>query len=339
MSTTRIADILEPSVWLNYWQYERPEKNALVRSGILAAPPAEVTSQLNAGGFTIDMPFWNDLTRGEADVISDDESQESTPDKIGTSKDQAVKQALHKSWSNMDLAGMVATGDRNDPVKVVMARMSEWWTYEEQQRIIKTASGILADNVANDSGDMVYDVYSDISSPLAANKFSHAAFTRARLTMGDMLDDLSVVAVHSKVYGDMLDNDAIDFVKESELNKMIPYYQGHMVIVDDGLLVVSGVNTPKYVSYLFGQGAFAYADKALDPEYAMERDRNPAAGNGGGQTVIHTRREFLLHMRGVKFTKSVMAGKSPTWAELANASNYDRVYDRKKIRFAALYTN
>ena len=85
--------------------------------------------------------------------------------------------------------------------------------------------------------------------------------------------------------------------------------------------------------------AIAGTDASLDPEFAFERERNPLAGNGGGQTTIVTRRHLLLHPRGIKFTKSSMAGKSPTYAELATTANWDRVFERKKIRLAALEVN
>jgi hypothetical protein len=47
----------------------------------------------------------------------------------------------------------------------------------------------------------------------------------------------------------------------------------------------------------------------------------------------------LLHPRGVKFTSSSVAALSPSWAELANAANWDRVYNRKNIRLAQLVVN
>lgn len=338
MATTKIADLIEPSVYLNYMQEELPEKNRFVRMGILASPPEEVTSQMNAGGSVIDMPYWNDLTRGEPDIMSDDDSTESTPDKITAEKDRAVKHYWHKSWSNMDLSGLVATGDRNDPVKVVLDRFGEWWIGAEQRALINSCKGVFADNSSNFSSDMIYSVYSDISSPTAANKISQAAVDRARLTMGDSLNDLVAIAVHSTVYGDMLDNDAIDFIQESQLPGRIPTFMNLMVIVDDQMPVTTGSNTDKYTCYLFGRGAFASTDGALDAEYAFERDRNPEKGNGGGQTVVHTRRHTLLHPRGIKFD-GTPAGKSPTFTELADGANWTRVYERKNIRLAALEVN
>lgn len=338
MAVTKLTDIIEPSVYLKYMQEELPEKNRFVRMGITATPPAEVSSQMNAGGSVIDMPYWNDLARGDPDIMSDDDTTDATPAKITAEKDRAVKHYWHKAWSNMDLAGLVATGDRNDPVKVVLDRFGEWWVGAEQRALIASCKGVFADNASNFSSDMIYSVYSDVASPTASNKISQASIDRARLTMGDSLNDLVAISVHSTVYGNMLDNDAIEFVQESQLPGRIPVYNGLMVIVDDQMPVTTGTNSDKYTCYLFGRGAFASTDGALDAEYAFERDRKPASGNGGGQTVVHTRRHTLLHPRGIAFD-GTPAGKSPTTAEMANGANWTRVYERKNIRLAALEVN
>lgn len=341
MAVTQVADIIEPSVYLQYMQYERPEQNAFVRSGIVAAPPDDIASQMNAGGWTIDMPEWDDLGREEPDIINDDPSDEAVPSKIGTRQTQAIKHGLHKSWSNMDLSGMKATGNRNDPVSVVLQRMGAYWTYQEQQKVISSVKGVFADNAANDSSDMSFSVYSDVAagSLTSANRLSPAAVNSARLTMGDMLNELVAVAIHSDVYGTMLNGDNTDFERDSQAPFGIGRYMGLDVIVDDTLPVTAGTNTSKYACYLFGRGAFAYMDAAVDAEWAFERYRAPAAGNGGGQTTVHTRRKMLLHPRGFSFTKASMASYSPTNTELATAGNWDRKYDRKKIRLAALYVN
>lgn len=338
MATTKITDIIEPSGYTQYETEVFPETNAFIRSGIMAAPPAEVVSQMNSGGSVIDMPYWNDLARGFPDIMSDDDGTDATPAKITASKDQARKHYWHKAWSQMDLSGLVATGDPKDPLKAVYAGFARWWMKAEQKALLASTKGVIADNVANFSSDMVYTVYSDVASPAAANMISAAAVTRARVTMGDALDDLTAIAVHPDVYANMLDLDAIEFKQPSELSGRVAYFMGLEVITDDDMPVVAGTNSDEYTCYLFGRGAFGYVNASLDGDYMMEKDRKPASGNGGGQTIMHTRRHTLIHPRGVKFDGSP-AGKSPTEAELAAAANWTRVYGRKSLRIAALKVN
>ena len=339
MAITKLTDIIEPSVYLDYMQNEFPEKNAFMATGILMPAPAEVQAQMNAGGSIIDMPKWDDLARAEPDIWSDNEATLATPGKVTTLQEKAVKNYWHRSWSNMSLAGIIATGQTKDPERVAIERMGAWWTKNDQAVILSMAAGVIADNVANDSGDMVYDIYSDIASPAAANKISKAAVTQARLTMGDHLSELGVIAVHSAVYGTMLDNDDIDFIPDSNQPGEIPTFNGLRVVYDDDMPVATGVNSDEYTSYLFGAGAFVRADGSIDADEAFERDRTPAAGNGGGQTVIHTRRHTLLHCKGISFISGSVAGKSPTRAEMALAANHNRILDRKQIPLVALKTN
>jgi hypothetical protein len=340
MAVTKITDLITPEVYLNYMKEDYPERNRLLRSGIAVSPPEQVQSQMNAGGTVINMPFWDDLARGDPDIMSDDDTTSATAAKVGADKDQAIKHYWHKSWSAMDVAGMVATGGAKDPVRHILSRIGAWWEAAEQAALIATCKGVFADNDANDSDDMMYSIYSDVvdGSLTAANRISGAAVRRARATSGDFMDEYSAIAVHSAVYVNMLDNDEIEFIKPSEA-KEVPVFQGMEVIVDDTMPVTAGTNNPAYTCYLFGRGAFAFTDGASADMVPFETDRDPATGNGGGQDTIHSRRHVLLHPRGIKFTSSSVAGLSPTTTEMAAAANWDRVYNRKNIRLAQLTVN
>ncbi|MBW8640481.1 hypothetical protein K1W69_25035 [Hoeflea sp. WL0058] len=339
MAITYQSDIITPEVYLGYMKEEFPERNLFVRSGILETPPQEVQSQLNAGGRLINMPFWDYLSRTAPDIVSDDDTVEITPRKVTASKDQAVKHYWAKAYSHMDIAGIMASGHRKDPAGHVLQHLAEDWMGAEQTMLIASCQGLFADNAANDDSDMIFSVYQDIASPTAANRFSRSAFDRACQTMGDRLGDVVAIAMHSSVFLSVQDNDDIDYVQDSKLEKDIPYYKGRLVIIDDQMPVTSGTNSDKYTCYLFGRGAFAYASASLDADQALEYDRSPLKGNGGGQTNMVTRRHCVLHPRGVKWTDASCSGISPTESELVLATNWDRVYDRKNIKLAQLDVN
>lgn len=339
MAVSKISDIITPEVYTAYMEEEYPEVNLFVRSGIMEMPPPEVTMQLNAGGRLINMPFWDYLNREAPEIMSDDDAASITPKKVTASKDQAVKHYWAKAWSHMDMTGMLATGNRNDPQAHVLRNFAEAWMGAEQLMLISTLKGVFLDNSGNDSSDMIYSVYSDTATPTSANKFSRSAFDRACQTLGDRLGDVVAIAMHSSVFLSVQDNDDIDFIQDSKLDKMIPYFKERLVIVDDNLPVTSGTNADKYTCYLFGRGAIGYASAALDAEYALEYDRQALKGNGGGQSTAVTRRECIMHPRGVKWTDSSCAGKSPTSSELELAANWDRVFARKNIKLAQLDVN
>ena len=46
-----------------------------------------------------------------------------------------------------------------------------------------------------------------------------------------------------------------------------------------------------------------------------------------------------MHPRGFKWTEASVADEMPTLTELANKLNWDRIYDKKKVRIVKLVTN
>ena len=63
------------------------------------------------------------------------------------------------------------------------------------------------------------------------------------------------------------------------------------------------------------------------------------AGDGGGQEFLVSRQERALHPTGTAWLAGSMALESPTNTELALATNWDKVVDRKLIPVAELRTN
>ena len=67
-----------------------------------------------------------------------------------------------------------------------------------------------------------------------------------------------------------------------------------------------------------------------------ELDRKPENGNGGGESLIYSRRADIIHPLGFEFTSSSVAGESANLAELATAANWNRVWERKNVPLAFL---
>ena len=65
-------------------------------------------------------------------------------------------------------------------------------------------------------------------------------------------------------------------------------------------------------------------------------ENRPGAGNGGGQQILHTRANLAIHPAGFSFTDANVALESPSLAELALASNWTRVAERKNVPLAFL---
>ena len=161
--------------------------------------------------------------------------------------------------------------------------------------------------------------------------------------MGATGEVLGVMAVHSYVYGQMRKQQLIDFVRDADNNTMFATYQGYRVVVDDQMTVVGTGNDRQFISVIFGNGAIGYGEGA--PTTPLETEREAARGNGGGVETLWTRKTWLMHPLGYSFTSAVITGngtetiaRSASWQDLAQATNWNRVVERKHVPIAFLVT-
>ncbi len=337
MAITDLNDILEPAEWARYQFEDHTALNRLVQSGV-KVHDEQLQLKLASGGTQLNIPFFNDLDDTEADVPNDNPLTLATPGNITTSKDIAQIFFRTRSFGVADIVGPVMG---EDPLGVIRRQLSPYWVRQDQKTLISLFKGILADNIANDGGDMVNTVGDDAALPiLAAEKISPTAVIDTKQTMGDHADSLAMLVMHSVVFSSLQKLNAIEYrditVPGSQATMRIPYYLDYEVLVDDGVLVEVGANRPMYYTYLLGRGSVAWAEGS--EAHPLEFERNALQGRGGGTETVTTRRNFIQHVRGIKFTGSP-TDVGPTNAEIEVAGAWDRVYDRKHIRFAVLKTN
>jgi hypothetical protein len=321
---TQLADVIVPSEFTNYIVQNTIEASALVQSGIVQRNGV-IESQLAADADSFSVPYWSDLSDDEADVVSDDPNQLSTPRKITAQKQVVRKAYLHASWSAMNLASELAG---SDALARIQDRVTAYWTRQVQRRLIASLNGILADNVANDGGDMLLDI-STLTGTAAL--FSTAAVIDCAGTLGDRMREVAGIAVHSDTYRAMLKNDLIEFIPDSQ-GRPISTFRRMAVIVDDGM----PKDTDVYTSVLFTPGAVGWGTSAPRVAPGTEIENRPSAGNGGGQQILHSRVNLAIHPAGFTWTEASVADESPTIAELADGLNWERVVERKAVGLAFL---
>lgn len=323
MASTRLSDIVVPEVFAKYMIRETAEKARIFQSGI-AGSNGVIANFLAGGGQTVNLPMWNDLS-GDENISNDDETDLASPLKVTAASDVAVRHNRNQGWSSADLVAALA-GD--DPLKMVVNRVSTYWANQMDKMWVATMNGVIADNVANDAGDMVFD----ISALTGGAEFVSAeAIIDAAATMGDADDRLSAIFMHSKTYARLAKLNLIDFIPDSDGKVKFPSYLGYQVIRDDDCWTDG---TDVY-TYLVARDALAFGEGT--PKTPVETDRAPRGGNGGGIEELWTRREFCLHPYGFAWKSATMTGPSPSNAELALAANWDRVaLERKQVGVAVL---
>jgi len=220
---TSIADIVVPEIFTPYALKETEEKSRLIRSGAVVAD-GEMADMLNGGGLTFNMPTYDDLDN-DVERVADESVRNTftggvvdpTPNKIGTFTEVSVRLERNNSWTATKLAKLMS-GD--DPAAAIQSRVADYWVRRQQACFVSVVNGIFADNAAAPAGtehvqnDMTNDI-SGVGYTAGVTDFSAEAFVDTTLTMGDSMEDLSMIMVHSVVYARMLKNNLIDFIPDS----------------------------------------------------------------------------------------------------------------------------
>ena len=333
---TRISDVVVPEIFTPYVQQLTEEKSRLIQSGAVVSD-SRFTSLLSGGGLTFNMPSFKDLDNDAENTSTDDPTVHSTPNKIGTATEIQVRLSRNNSWSSMDLTAALAGAD---PMQAIANRVADYWTRRLQVAFVSTMNGIFAQNATATNAnhvqnDMTHDI-SGVSYAAGVTDFSAEAFIDAAGTMGDSMEDLSLVLMHSVVYMRAQKNNLIDFIPDSEGRISIPTFLGRQVVVDDGMPTTGGV----FNTWLFGSGAVRYG--AGNPAVPTETKREPTAGNGGGQDILFNRVEWVMHPTGNAYVGTPPAGgpsNAATTNNLAAAASWARVFsERKQIKIARLIT-
>lgn len=335
MAITQLSDAIIPEIYKDYQVENGPEKTRLISAGIIEQNDL-LNAKANEGGDTVQIPFWKDLDATQEPNYSDDSETKATPQKVTGAKQIGRVAYLNQGYKDADLVAELAG---SDPMKRIASRFNTYWDRQFQRRLVAITQGIMADNVANNGGDMVHDIAIEAgNSATAANKYSRDAFLESVFTMGDSFDSIGAVGVHSVILKQMLKNDDIDFEKDSTGTVDIPTFMGKLVIVDDGLPVIAGgTNGFKYTSVMYGRGVLGYG--LGSPSVPMEVERQASEGRGGGTETLWERKTWLLHPFGFQWTESSVSGFSPNLAELKLAANWTRVVDRKNVPMTFLVTN
>lgn len=345
---TKIADIVVPEIFTPQTVLRTEEKSRIIRSGV-AVRDSELDGLLSGGGLTFHLPKFKPLDNEAENISSDDEDDtfkdawsgltNSRPKKITSGTEIAVRLSRNQSWSTADLTKALGTKDPMDAIKELV---SDYWALRQQAAFIATMKGVFADNDAAPSGSehVQYDLRNDVKGSSfvdGVTNFTTEAFLDAAVTMGDSMEALGLVLMHSIVYNRAQKNNLIDFIPDSiNPNVNIPTFLGRTVIVDDGMPAAAGV----FETWMFGAGAVRIGMGS--PKVPTEVARYASAGNGAGQEVLHNRVEWAIHPNGHQYAGTTSKGgpsNAATSNNLAHAGSWARVYpERKQIKIARLIT-
>ncbi len=328
-----LADVIVPDIFHPYVIERTAAKTELIQAGIIVRMP-ELDLSMQGGGKIIDMPFWKDLT-GDDEIVTSGGT--ASVGKITTSLDKARRLLRQKGWGAEDIAGILAG---SDPMKAIGELVSDYWARRFQAMTISTLKGIFSSTLMAASN--VLSIAQTSGAATDANKLNGATVVAGMQLMGDSKNKLKAIAMHSAVEAALVINDDIDFIQDSSGALVMKQYRGLRVIVDDSMPVRTLDSKLAYTTYLFGEGAIGYGENTAP---------KPIPGGIGnwyqalarvelqGLSIMMSRRDLVLHPRGVAFIDAAVAAETPTNLELENGANWNRVYEQKNVRLVKIEHN
>lgn len=309
MAATKIADVCVPEIFTPYLIQKTVEKCAFLNSGIASG---DATVVITKGGRTVNIPFWKNLT-GSSEVL--DDSNPLSVNNITHAVDIAAIHARGVAYGVNELATLFS-GD--DPMAAIANKLADNWAVEMEKVLLNTLTGVFG--VAAMAGSI---------NDQSANVLTADIMTDSMFLLGDNFSQINAIACHSMVLAKLKKLDLVADFQPSDLSPAYSTYMGKRIIVDDALVPTVSGSDKIYPVYFFAAGAIAYNENA---EFStLKSDEDILAD----ESVIASRRVFTMHPRGVKWIGTA-AGATPSNAELATASNWALVEDRKNVGLSML---
>ena len=333
MATLR-SDIIVPEIFTPYVIEQSTQRDAFLASGVVQ-PMAELNA--TEGGDTVQVPFWKANLSGDFEVLSDSSSL--TPGKIEADKQVGVILHRGRAFEARDLAALAAG---SDPMAAIGAKVAEYVSNQRQKDLLSCLSGVFGSLNANTSSSAFFDLCIDSASGDTPTALSPRHVAQARAILGDQGDKLTAVAMHSKVYYDLVERRAIDYVTAGEARQTalgtaedafggsiqnafgdvsVPTFMGLRVLVSDDVNVTGSGSSTEYATYFFTNGAVASGEQLA---MQTETDRDILAKSDAMSIDLH----YVYHPVGARWTSATI---NPDRTELATAGNWSKVYETKNI--------
>ena len=329
MATLR-SDIIIPEVFTPYVIEQTTLRDAFLASGVVQ-PMAELNA--TEGGDFINVPFWKANLSGDFEVLTDSTSL--TPGKIQADKQIGVILHRGRAFEARDLAALAAG---SDPMAAIGAKIADYVANQRQKDLLSCLQGVFGSLNANTNSSAFFDLCIDSASADTPTTLSPRHVAEARAILGDQGDKLAAVAMHSKVYYDLVERKAIDYVSTDDArgtsttqsggsiagaygSPSVPTYMGLRVIVSDDVPTAGSGSSTEYGTFFFTSGAVASGEQLA---MQTETDRDILAKSDAMSIDLH----YCYHPVGAKWGVTTV---NPSRAQLETVANWSKVYELKNI--------
>jgi len=328
MATLR-SDIIIPEVFTPYVIEQTTQRDAFLASGVVQ-PMAELNA--TEGGDFINVPFWKANLSGDFERLTDSTSL--TPGKITADKQVGVILHRGRAFEARDLAALAAGAD---PMAAIGAKIADYIANQRQKDLLSCLGGVFGAVNTTTSAAAFFDLTIDGGSGDTPTVLSPRHVAEARSLLGDQGDKLTAMCIHSKVYYDLVERKAIDYIYDN-LGQAdtsasqgstapafgsvaVPTFMGLRVIVSDDVQTAESGSNTEYATYFFTQGAVASGEQLA---MQTETDRDILAKSDAMSIDLH----YCYHPVGAKWGVTTA---NPTRAQLETVGNWSKVYELKNL--------
>ena len=195
------------------------------------------------------------------------------------------------------------------------AKIADYIANQRQKDLLSCLSGVFGSINANTNASALFDLCIDSAGADTPTVLSPRHVAQARALLGDQGDKLAAVCMHSKVYYDLVERRAVDFVLATDIsgggatasggsiaesfgNPTVPTFMGLRVIVSDDVPTVLAAPNTEYSTYFFTQGAIGSGEQL---GLQTETDRDILA-----KSPMQCRSTFTMSI-----TRLALSGASP----------------------------
>ena len=279
--------------------------------------------------------FYKANLTGDFEVLTDSTSL--TPAKI--TADNQIAAVLHRgrAFSSRDLASL-AVGGGLDPMAAIAQKMAAYVNNQKQKDLYSCLTGAFGSINANDSNSALFDLTIDSESGDSPTVLSPRHIARAKSKLGDQGGKLTAIAMHSNVYGDLLERNMIDRVYDNNGDadtaaasgsttrafdgpNVVETFGGLRIIVSDDIPTTGSGASTEYSTFFFTQGAVVTGEQA---PIRTQTDRDILALEEAMAVDLH----YIYHPVGLKYAVSTV---NPNRTVLETVASWSKVYETKNI--------
>lgn len=323
----------DPDVFTDYIQEADPVHTSIINSGVLRVSP-DISAVLTDKNNIFTVPNYSPLS---GDAKNYDGKTDNTPVDVSAKKQTGMAFRRMAAWKDQDFTRELTGAD---PLGDVARKVAYFQQKNNQKELLSVVDGVLGATGMTDHVKKI--AIGATGTPTSENRLSADTFLdAAQEALGDNFDDLTMVAMHSRVYTNLLKLQLVNNIATTPdaysrgvqfgllLNK-------YLVMVDDSLTTTMDGTNREYHTYLLGEGAIATArnvriDKPNYVDYDPEKF--------GGVNKLYTKWGMALHPLGLTFATASVEADSPTRTELGAAANWTKVWDGKNIKLAKIVSN